>query len=425
MDIFSIDSILESIEKNKTQIKKELDMKILDNDKLSLESDQLLQVLDYTPKTRYSEKELMSSIPIIKLKSPKIEKKPPKKNKHIKLVSTPNIDIDSLSINKNNNLCSNKNLKLQIANKDNTEKKVKEDKKEENDDEEDEEYEKQFAQREKYKEEKEKKNKNLNSEENELFRHRTTKALNIQEFMEALDPVNNKMEIEVYIFGNKENKINISITDKDRVKDIKKIIIQNLIDKKQDLKYTSYKAYNITIIESKSKNNQKEIPLENNLILFDLKPTTISFFEKENINIAEENKGEKIINDIQNTEIKQEKVDIKINYNIDGTVHTKIINISLEDNLKRILNIFFDENILKDKNVDLYYFIDNKKNKEIENAIDLDTNIKNLPSYELNLCQKDNIINNNKEILFISDEENKEEKKEEEKEEKKEEKKNN
>ena len=114
MDIFSIDSILESIEKNKTQIKKELDMKILDNDKLSLESDQLLQVLDYTPKTRYSEKELMSSIPIIKLKSPKIEKKPPKKNKHIKLVSTPNIDIDSLSINKNNNLCSNKNLKLQI-----------------------------------------------------------------------------------------------------------------------------------------------------------------------------------------------------------------------------------------------------------------------------------------------------------------------
>ena len=43
MDIFSLDSILELIDKSKSKIKKELDMKILDNDKLSLESDNLLK----------------------------------------------------------------------------------------------------------------------------------------------------------------------------------------------------------------------------------------------------------------------------------------------------------------------------------------------------------------------------------------------
>ena len=78
-----------------------MDMKILDNDKFCLESDNLLQVLDYNPKTRYSEKEMMSTLPKIKLKAPKIEKKSPKTNKHVKLVSTPNIDIDSLALNKN------------------------------------------------------------------------------------------------------------------------------------------------------------------------------------------------------------------------------------------------------------------------------------------------------------------------------------
>ena len=79
MDIFSIDSLFDLIEKNKSKIKRELDMKILDNDKLSLESDKLLQVLDYNPKTRYSEKDIMSTIPPIKLNPSMPEKKVQKK----------------------------------------------------------------------------------------------------------------------------------------------------------------------------------------------------------------------------------------------------------------------------------------------------------------------------------------------------------
>ena len=68
MDMFNIESIQELIDKNKSKLIKELDMKILDNDKLSKEGESLLQVLDYSPKKSHSEKEIMYSLPVIKLK---------------------------------------------------------------------------------------------------------------------------------------------------------------------------------------------------------------------------------------------------------------------------------------------------------------------------------------------------------------------
>jgi len=411
MDIFSLDSILELIDKSKSKIKKELDMKILDNDKLSLESDNLLQVLDYTPKTRYSEKELLNPQPI-KIKSIIIEKKSPKKNKHLKLVSTPNIDIDSLALNKNNLQNSNFGNKLESIekNKEISDKKEKEEKKEENDDEEDEEYEKQFAQRQKQIEEREMKKK-LRDDKSALFQNKTSKALNkivdFENFEGLVGLDSNKknedtIKIDVYLFNTKE-KIEIKITKKNKVKEIKKQILGILNDKKHNLKYSTYKAYNITIIESNLTINNTDNPIDDNLILYDLNPKSISFIENKNY----ETNNEKISNDIKKAEIKIEKIDIKINYSINGSLKTKIINISLEDNLKGILNIFFEENIFEDKNIESYYFIENKIIQEIENAINLDTLIKNLPSHELNLYYKDKDENNNdEEIAFMSYNEN-------------------
>ena len=410
MDIFSLDSILELIDKSKSKIKKELDMKILDNDKLSLESDNLLQVLDYTPKTRYSEKELLNPQPI-KIKSIIIEKKSPKKNKHLKLVSTPNIDIDSLALNKNNLQNSNFGNKLESneKNKEISDKKEKEEKKEENDDEEDEEYEKQFAQRQKQIEEREMKKK-LRDDKFALFQNKTSKALNkivdFENFEGLVGLDSNKknedtIKIDVYLFNTKE-KIEIKITKKNKVKEIKKQILGILNDKKHNLKYSTYKAYNITIIESNLTINNTDNPIDDNLILYDLNPKSISFIENKNY----ETNNEKISNDIKKAEIKIEKIDIKINYNINGSLKTKIINISSEDNLKSILNIFFEEKIFEDKNIESYYFIQNNIIQEMEKAINLETTIKNLPSHDLNLYHKDEEENNDEAMLFISDEEN-------------------
>ena len=177
MDIFSIDSIFDLIEKNKTKIKRELDMKKLDNDKLSLESDKLLQVLEYNPKTKFTEKDIMSSIPPIKLNSSIPENKVEKKNKHIKLVSTPNIDKDTLHINKDIERTSNFVNKIEIleksANKEIENSDKKEDKKDENNDEEDD-YDIQLEQRRKQIEEREKKKDKMIDDSFEAFRHHKT-----------------------------------------------------------------------------------------------------------------------------------------------------------------------------------------------------------------------------------------------------------
>ena len=417
MDLFSLDILLELIDQSKTRIKNELDMKTLDNDKLSVESDNLLQVLDYTPKTLYSEKELLESKPVIKLKSKsKPEQKPQKINKHLKLVSTPNIDMDSIAIKNNINdkrITTNFISKMEKEEKnENLDKKGKEEKKEENDDDEDdEEFERQLAQRQRQIEERERKKKKLNDEDLDFVRHhKTTKEFFNNEFKKEVENKDKDKKIEnniliklkVYLFKSNNNII-IDISKKDTIKDIKIQIIKILQDKKHILKYTTYKAYNII---KENSINGKDSPLDDDIILYDLKPKFISFIENEDYNSTKENLSEKFLEEIKNTKIQEKKIDIKINYNINGSIKTKIINISQENNLKGILNIFFNENILEDKNFELYYFTDKKQIQDINNAINLDTLIKNLSSNELSLYAKNDINNNDDEMLFISDEEN-------------------
>jgi hypothetical protein len=417
MDLFSLDILLELIDQSKTRIKNELDMKTLDNDKLSVESDNLLQVLDYTPKTLYSEKELLESKPVIKLKSKsKPEQKPQKINKHLKLVSTPNIDMDSIAIKNNINdkrITTNFISKMEKEEKnENLDKKGKEEKKEENDDDEDdEEFERQLAQRQRQIEERERKKKKLNDEDLDFVRHhKTTKEFFNNEFKKEVENKDKDKKIEnniliklkVYLFKSNNNII-IDISKKDTIKDIKIQIIKILQDKKHILKYTTYKAYNII---KENSINGKDSPLDDDIILYDLKPKFISFIENEDYNSTKENLSEKFLDEIKNTKIQEKKIDIKINYNINGSIKTKIINISQENNLKEILNIFFNENILEDKNFELYYFTDKKQIQDINNAINLDTLIKNLSSNELSLYAKNDINNNDDEMLFISDKEN-------------------
>jgi len=417
MDLFSLDILLELIDQSKTRIKNELDMKTLDNDKLSVESDNLLQVLDYTPKTLYSEKELLESKPVIKLKSKsKPEQKPQKINKHLKLVSTPNIDMDSIAIKNNINdkrITTNFISKMEKEEKnENLDKKGKEEKKEENDDDEDdEEFERQLAQRQRQIEERERKKKKLNDEDLDFVRHhKTTKEFFNNEFKKEVENKDKDKKIEnniliklkVYLFKSNNNII-IDISKKDTIKDIKIQIIKILQDKKHILKYTTYKAYNII---KENSINGKDSPLDDDIILYDLKPKFISFIENEDYNSTKENLSEKFLDEIKNTKIQEKKIDIKINYNINGSIKTKIINISQENNLKGILNIFFNENILEDKNFELYYFTDKKQIQDINNAINLDTLIKNLSSNEISLYAKNDINNNDDEMLFISDEEN-------------------
>ena len=89
-------------------------MKIFDNDKLSQESDNLLQVLDYNPKTILNEKDIMDHIPIIKLKSSKIEKSPYKykKNNNTNYQNKNKKNTNNNSTNNSNNNIKNINNEI-------------------------------------------------------------------------------------------------------------------------------------------------------------------------------------------------------------------------------------------------------------------------------------------------------------------------
>ena len=153
-------------------------------------------------------------------------------------------------------------------------------------------------------------------------------------------------QIKVYLFNNNDY-ILINITPKDKIKSIKEKIIRKILDSnKYKLKNTSEEAYEIRLINEGEKDKLiiGSYPLENNESLFKEKINSIAFLEKNNY-ISEH------------------------------------IN---ED----ILNIFFEENLLKNKELDQYYFVEHNAIQDIENEINLDTNIKYLPSYELNLCTK-------------------------------------
>ena len=458
MDYFNIDSLFELIEKNKKHLCDEMDTITFENDKLSKESDKLLQILEYSPKTKLLERDIMKSLPIIKLK-PATEQKTAKKiSRHSKLPSTPNIEfslpknvmvedkteiahyIIDLIVDKVMEKIASKEADAQSNDSDDEyekliaqrqkqmeerEKQMEKINNQEDDD--DDEYEKLMAQRQKQMEERDKQREN-DSDDDE-FGAKKIKPIKNQDlskgvikqkggrgtFTSRLSKAMNLMtKLKVYLFKTKTN-FDINISPNDTIKTVKTQIINVLIENKYELKYTSENAYDIRIIEDgETEPNMDYAPLENNALIFMVKPKAIAFLENPKYNPNQDYSSEKLLGNVktiksnssfydkssnkksQNANIQindgnnvvPDKMNIKIYYKANGINSSKIVSLSAEDNLKGILKIFFNQDILQYKNNDLYYFVEHKGSKEIDNAINLETNIKYLPSYELDLFYK-------------------------------------
>ena len=458
MDYFNIDSLFELIEKNKKHLCDEMDTITFENDKLSKESDKLLQILEYSPKTKLLERDIMKSLPIIKLK-PATEQKTAKKiSRHSKLPSTPNIEfslpknvmvedkteiahyiidlivdkvmekIDSKEADAQSNDSDDEYEKLIAQRQKQMEEREKQMEKINNqEDDDDDEYEKLMAQRQKQMEERDKQREN-DSDDDE-FGAKKIKPIKNQDlskgvikqkggrgtFTSRLSKAMNLMtKLKVYLFKTKTN-FDINISPNDTIKTVKTQIINVLIENKYELKYTSENAYDIRIIEDgETEPNMDYAPLENNALIFMVKPKAIAFLENPKYNPNQDYSSEKLLGNVktiksnssfydkssnkksQNANIQindgnnviPDKMNIKIYYKANGINSSKIVSLSAEDNLKGILKIFFNQDILQYKNNDLYYFVEHKGSKEIDNAINLETNIKYLPSYELDLFYK-------------------------------------
>ena len=261
MDYFDIDSIYELVEKSKKKLRGEMDNITFDNDKLSKENEKLLQLLEYSPKTRYLERDLIKSLPIIKLKPPpdSINNKNAKKTKHSKLPSTP--IIDSYVMPQKGNQESREIAKdilnsiiddavEQSEDKDNQSNDSK--KEEDDEDDDDDYYEKIMAQRQKQMEEREKKMQKDDDDDDMGMKgpkkpqEENNKGKKGPAFASRLSAAMNLLtKLKVYLFGTKTN-FDINVSPVDTVKVVKSQILQILVDRKYDLKYTSANAYETT-----------------------------------------------------------------------------------------------------------------------------------------------------------------------------------
>lgn len=370
MDHYNIEFTQDFISRIDQKLINEMDNITFEYNKLSSQGEKLLQILNYSPKVEKPDREQIKNLP--KINIPQLSElktldfsilDAPKNKQNISPKIKAN-EIEDMIRNIINSIIDNIFEKYNINNINNI-KIIR------TDEEEDEEFEKIIIKNKKKSEDEEKKRDNE-------FENRASKI--------GLE-MNLINQIKVYLFNNNDF-ILINISPKDKIRTIKEKIIKKIKDsKKYKLTNTSAEAYEIRVINEDNEDNfiMGSSPLENNDSLFKEKINTIAFLENQNYISEHINEDEDIkIEDNEN----EEKLNVKIYYKKNGIKNSKLLVLSKDSNLKNILNIFFEQNIFKNKNMENYFFVEHNEIQDIENEINLDTNIKYLPSYELNLCTK-------------------------------------
>ena len=369
MDYFNIDLTLKYINDTDKKLIDEMNDITFEYNKLSKEGDKLLQILSYSPKVNKPDKNMIKRLQ--KINIPELSEL---KSLNFSLLGANN-QILSASIREDENRDMVKDIVISIIDNifENNNYNIL--KTEDSDD--DEELAKILMKNRKKSEEEEKKR--------DIEFTATASRLGLE--MNLLNQIKVYLFKSKFIKNNNDDYIMINITPKDRIKSIKEKIIKKIIDsKKYILKNTSEEAYEIHLIDedNKDKFDINSSPLEDNDYLFKEKITSIVFLESKNyisthINYEEED----------SLKIEDEKINLKIYFQKNGSNNSKILVLSKDDTLKSALNALFEQKLLKNKNRNLYYFVVHNQIKDIENKIHLDTNIKYLSSYELDLCLKD------------------------------------
>mgnify|MGYP002624787346 CR=1 FL=1 len=232
-----------------------------------------------------------------------------------------------------------------------------------------------------------------------------------------LDKIKNlSKSIHVYIFGSDEF-ININVYPSNTVKEIKTKIIRELKSKNYNLTTFSTDAYDLRVIDEIGESPDMDFPpLRDYVQVEGLKPQALAFLKNKNFankanreksfdqtwvyqkqqnlifgSFKTRNSRFSVVPEEDDDEEGPDKYEVKIFYkdiNKDNTFNSENLFLNPEDSLKNILEIFFRKELLKIKNINLYYFVTHNS-EDLENPFNLDINIKYLqPPYELDLCYK-------------------------------------
>ena len=327
MDNFNIDFSKNFIKNTDQKLIDEIDNVTFEYNKLSKEGDKLLQILSYSPKINKLDINQIKNIP--KISVPQLSEL---KSLNYSLLYPKNINQTIIKKNEIEDMI--KKLLLSIVNNILEKYNINHINILKTEEDEEEEFEKILI----------KNKKKSDSEEKKRNNEFTTAASRIGLEMDLLN------KIKVFLFNNNDY-ILINVTPKDKIKLIKEKIIKKILDdNKYKLINTSEKAYEIRLVneEDEDKLIMSTSPLENNETLFKEKINSIAFLENKNYISGHINEEE----ELRLEEDEEDKINVKIYYKKKGIKTSKFLVLSKEDNLRNILNIFFEENLLKNKEID-------------------------------------------------------------------------
>ena len=363
MDYFDFKTISTFITKNKQNVESRLKDLQFTERTLQNSSDLLCQVLEYSPK--------LTSDPIPKQKlrlkaTPSLYDLLPKEENNIEIVEEPQENTTEKIVRQILNEIINKITMENVPSKSN------------NNEDSDDEYERALARRQQ----------EIEKRQNQSSRHENNNSHAKNSVSKISNLFNESTKVRVYIM-NTHTFIDIDITSNDTISSLKKEVIEHLIQNHNKynitLQYKQQEAYEIRLVD-----DDEDVPnmdfgaLDDDINIVQSKSNKFAFVEKpnykpgpdKNMLLGEQKQGEK-------------RVNIKIYIKNDSmTSSSKIISMKGEDTLKDVLLWLLNRDLLKYKNIDLYYFVEHSetvKKDDIDNALNLDITMNLLPCLELDL----------------------------------------
>ena len=163
-------------------------------------------------------------------------------------------------------------------------------------------------------------------------------------------------KIIIYLF-NTLKTIEIYSSSFETVRDLKYKIIQKINESKDPKINNCVDAYLIRLIDDdEEKPNMDFPPLGDTVRIMELMPQKLAF----------------LVNSEYISDLELKRHEVTVFYNYKGNKEKRKIKFSGKENLRNILNYFFEHDFLGLKNLDYYFFVEHKEEKNIDNASKMD-----------------------------------------------------
>jgi hypothetical protein len=208
-----------------------------------------------------------------------------------------------------------------------------------------------------------------------------------------------QFKVRIYLL-NTQIFIDFGLSSNETVKDLKRKVLTYLESGEAHqrgipkIKYHILEAYDIRMVDDDDDEivpNMEFPPFEDRNLFLKAKTDTVAFVEKLNYNPDSIQSVAQSILGIQ-TKDNETKITVKVYLKSNGGNYATI-QLNHEKTLRNILEKLSSQNKISHKNFDLYYFLEHVENSkeeidDIDNAINMDTPLKFLNNFELDLFFK-------------------------------------